>query len=527
MVHYQGYNMRAIADQLREKLGGTKKALENQTGIAGPTIKKLLDGESATRSTCKTILEVAKQELPPSQLDDCRVGQKPLYDPSLSFTDNYRRGPCYDKAMLPTSAELPKCPHTLWGKKLDSPFGASASCITMNSQWVEVLARAGADVITYKTVRTRSCTAHDLPHNLGYIVEPVELLVADDDPGNFPVQLQATSDWRRRLPGRPYGMANCFGMPSQEPEAWKVDVARSVKLLNELSPGKLLILSVVGTADGNDPQALIDDFAHCVEIATQIETHFPQVIELNLSCPHTYGREGTVFQNPELARSICERANQVIETSGKGIRLLAKIGYLPKEDLYKLCDEVAEFVDGFSAINTRPTEILGGRKNDGRKAHYFAQDEITMPFKKAGVSGTPLCGSAFWTIKELRSILDHNGQKDKVIFGMGGVSNPEDVRRYMDAGASVVQATTEFINNLRLAAEVRQFLAAPSHWLSQDDLTEFHANILDVAVDRDEAQALVRLLSKERLRKMRKEIARARKKKKPNKASREQSLFKK
>src|SRR3989442_1230649 len=128
MVHYLGFDMRGLADQLLQKLGGTREALKRKTELAGPTIKKLMEGG-------------------------------------------------------------------------------------------------------------------DVTHNVGYVVEPAEHLVPHE-PDNFPARLMATCDWKRRPPGRPYGMVNCFGMPSHDPEVWKPDVARCVKLLNDLSPGKMLVLSV-------------------------------------------------------------------------------------------------------------------------------------------------------------------------------------------------------------------------------------------------------------------------------------------
>ena len=54
---------------------------------------------------------------------------------------------------------------------------------------------------------------------------------------------------------------------------------------------------------------------------------------------------------------------------------------------------------------------------------------------------------------------EKGGYRDRVIFGMGGVAEPEDVQRFRDAGADVVQATTAFLHDLCFAARVRHVLA--------------------------------------------------------------------
>jgi hypothetical protein len=254
-----------------------------------------------------------------------------------------------------------------------------------------------------------------------------------------------------------------------------------VKLLASLSKGKLLVLSVVGTPDnGEDPngERLADDFAHCVRLATEIKEHWPPVIELNLSCPHTRGIEGSVYTLPELAKKICSRARDVFKHCEKPIRLLAKIGYLKEEELRRLCEATAEFLDGFSAINTVPTEIWT-TADDGREIPYFAEDPTTEKFKTAGVSGILIQKCALQTVEQLRGILDNLGFDEKVIFGMGGVTTPEDVQRFRDAGASIVQATTAFQHDLRFAAKVRQFLARnnPAGSVTREALTQLNAKV--------------------------------------------------
>jgi dihydroorotate dehydrogenase (NAD+) catalytic subunit len=139
--------------------------------------------------------------------------------------------------------------------------------------------------------------------------------------------------------------ANSFGMPSPAPAEWQADLIATKGLLKR---GRILIASVVGTADPQKADAvrsLINDFVDCARLAAETEPH---AVELNFSCPNVYGKEGSIFHDPEIAGKICKKVRTVLPDT----KLLVKIGYLPITELKTLFDATFRYVDGYTAINT-------------------------------------------------------------------------------------------------------------------------------------------------------------------------------
>lgn len=360
-------------------------------------------------------------------------GLTSIYDFRVTFERNVHEGP----QGLPAKVEgwIPQISTRIFDYELNSPLGVPASVLTINSYWIEALSRLGFDAITSKTVRTKKVPSHPLP-NCVYLPDLREPTAV----GTLPRTVRGTSD----TPNDSIlniSLANSFGMPSPEPPEWQADLERTLKILQQ---GQILIVSIVGTAD--DPTALVNDFVRCAELAYEVKPH---VIEPNFSCPNVYGQEGSVFQNPEMAATICKRMRKALPNA----KIVIKIGYLKLDELNKLFNATYKYVDGYTAINTLSAQIV----SDGQ------QKEQVFPGAgrvSGGVSGIAIREYSIEVVKNLRILA--NKKPELEIFGVGGVSSASDVKAFKEAGAGAVQICTAALLNPLIAAEIRRQMARES-----------------------------------------------------------------
>lgn len=135
---------------------------------------------------------------------------------------------------------------------------------------------------------------------------------------------------------------------------------------------------------------------------------------LNVSCPNT--REGKTFEEPAALAELLAAVN----AEGRGRPLCVKLS--PMEDQARLAAvlEVCEAagVDGYVAVNTKPTENEHGR---------------------GGLSGIAIQAIA----REVVGFVKRETKKP--VIGCGGVFTPRDAAALLDAGADAVQAYNGFV----------------------------------------------------------------------------------
>ena len=147
-------------------------------------------------------------------------------------------------------------------------------------------AALGFDVVTYKTVRSGFRPCYELPN-----LQPVDCGALDGGDA----QLAAADEFRG-------SWAVSFGMPSQTPEAWSLDIADTRR---RLPAHKLLNVSVVGTMQpGWTVERLAEDYAHCAREAAAAGA---DSIEFNLSCPNVATCDGQLYQHPRDAALVAWR----------------------------------------------------------------------------------------------------------------------------------------------------------------------------------------------------------------------------
>lgn len=342
------------------------------------------------------------------------------------------------------------------GVDIHYPIGVAASALTATARYIEFYARHGFNVLTYKTVRTRSTPPHPFP-NWVYVDWPSEPTNWED---LVDAQVIGDRDTYLRDPAA-YSMANSFGVPSPPPEVWQEDVRRSVDILG---PGKLLIVSVIGTAEGHDVRQLADDFALAASLAADAGAH---AVELNLSCPNTVDYTGTgmeppISESPEITREV---VTAVRERVGASVRLVAKLGYLPKPALHGLLARLVDELDAVSGINTVPVRVVDSQ---GSPTFCGVAGDPHRDRTHAGLSGVAIRGLSQDFVRSL-SELRREHAWDLQIIGMGGVMTPDDVRTLRALGADAVQTATTASHNPHLPSQV---VAMERDSLSETEVVE-------------------------------------------------------
>ncbi len=380
----------------------------------------------------ESILAAAREARIEEPLYDPRVA---LWNPRLSFRRNVNR--------VIEAPPLPIIPfrnfrRKLFGLELNSPFGSPASVITSTSDRVRFLARTGCDLITYKTVRSRSKHSHPTP-NILLVLDRLGRLPHD---APVPPIVAADSQECDEDISSTHGVLNRYGMPSHAPEEWQSEVETSIGHLGE---GQALIVSIVGTVDtGAGSDALVEDFARVAAMAYEAGA---RILEMNLSCPNT-GNDGELFRDPMVSGRVAKAVRAVVPDAV----LVAKIGYTSSPSLDELVAALAPSINGVAAINTLSAEAL-------REGLEGLGPAWGIPGLRAGLSGAPIHGFAINCLRQLLRVRKEQGLVDDLdIIGIGGVTEPSDVSNMLSMGANAVQAATAFFQDAYFGYHVRRYL---------------------------------------------------------------------
>jgi dihydroorotate dehydrogenase (NAD+) catalytic subunit len=340
------------------------------------------------------------------------------YDIRQSYQYNYDRGPSFKSQPI---AVPPASMKTFLGLPVRSRLGISAGLL-LNSKWVLGYAQRGFDILTYKTVRSsyRAC------------YEPPNWVFVQDDGGQGPVYAID------RLPANPAEVSSavCFGMPSMAPQTWQEDIRRARA---GLGTGKILIVSVVASPDDNATvRRVADDFAQCARWAAEAGA---DVIEANLSCPNVCSKEGSIYMDAQMSRTITAEIRGAIGATP----LLLKAGHF--NDAGKLgtfLKFVNGIADGITMVNavSRPVLYPNGHPVFGDL------------FVKAGVVGRGIHTSCVDNVRRATDIIAAENLKLTMV-GVGGVSGDDDVQRFFDAGAAAVLMGSSPMYLPDLAAEMK------------------------------------------------------------------------
>lgn len=335
----------------------------------------------------------------------------PVYRLDYTFEQNAAEGPAFSGPY----AVVPATPmKDFLGYRVASRIGIAASLL-VNERWFELYSRLGFDLLTYKTIRSRERIAHPLPNWL--------YLDAQTGPASAAAVPPQTMDI---MPTSPLTAtaAGSIGMPSSPPEVWRRDI-RNCRA--RLRPGQVMIVSVVGTADAGTSEAVFaEDFAGLTAEAREAGA---QVVELNFSCPNVGRRESEVYRDAEAAARIASAARAAAES----MPLLVKIGPIEEHermaDLLRRLDGV---VDGVVMINAPSRAIVNAA---GAPAFGAGRERAGL------MGGGAVFDIAMRCVRDAVGIVRRDGLSLHVL-AVGGVTSPERISAFFDAGAYAVLAAS-------------------------------------------------------------------------------------
>jgi dihydroorotate dehydrogenase (NAD+) catalytic subunit len=340
--------------------------------------------------------------------------QLPHYDVRQSYDWNYEHAP---EPLLAPVADMPGC-WTFCGRSIAAPLGIAAGPL-LNGRWVLYYAALGYEVLTYKTVRSRSRACYPQPNLL-----PVRCGTLRDGSQPVAAALEMRGTW-----------AVSFGMPSRDPAIWRADVERTRR---ELPSGKVLVVSVVATPQvGWSLDQLADDYAICARWAVESGA---DAVETNFSCPNVGTPDGQLYLDFQAAHVVAARTREAL-----GQRpLIIKIGHMTRtEEMKRLVEAVEPFADALAMTNS----IAAVVENEAGEPLFNAQ--------RRGICGDAIREASVQQVREFARILRGRSSPLQIV-GVGGASTAPHVRQYLEAGAAHVQFATAAMLRPETALRIRQ-----------------------------------------------------------------------
>lgn len=367
----------------------------------------------------------------------------PFYDVDLPYEDNYERGPFGDFKDLTMSQQAASAPHgaprfNFFGYKLNSPFGIPAGPL-LNEHFTTAALRAGFDIATYKTVRSREWGCNPFPNVLS--VHPTSL-----DGTLYPNSPEAVEGL---LADSHYGnpstisISNSFGVPSQDPDVWQPDMEKAIEHAKE-RPGQFLLASFQGSrAEGMTEEQYIQDHVTTAKLAIEAGA---KVLEMNTSCPNE-GQGRLLCHNPELVG----RISVAVKNEIGDIPLIIKLAFIPNDEVVETMMNYTvkhQSVQGFATINTVPAKLVD---KNGKQALPGEGREIS------GVCGAAIKSAGLEMVERVLRVqkrLDVSSD-DFSVIGVGGVVTSHDFEQYRALGATAVMSATGAMWNSGLGLAIR------------------------------------------------------------------------
>ncbi|MCR4325225.1 MAG: hypothetical protein NUV59_00245 [Patescibacteria group bacterium] len=352
--------------------------------------------------------------------------REPFYDPTISYEENYERGPFGAFADGEIYEQKGKPSHSFLGHKVYTPFGIPAGPL-LNAAFCKAAFEKGFDICVYKTVRSDAFPCHPFPNVLA--IHPKGDLTFEDL--KKPIIADTKYD-------EPLSITNSFGVPSKKASVWQEDVEKAIQAEGR---GQVLVLSFMGTVSSDQSrQEFIDDNVLAARLAHETGA---RILEINLSCPNI-GNEGLVCYDLDMTEAIVKGVRGAIGDTS----LILKVGYYRSDaDLARLAEIANEYADSIAGINTLQAEI---RDQSGAQALPGSTARL-----RSGICGASIRWAGVEQIRRLAAIREKKSYEFS-IEGVGGVTVPEDYKAYRDAGADSVMSATGAMWDPYLAQEIKK-----------------------------------------------------------------------
>jgi dihydroorotate dehydrogenase (NAD+) catalytic subunit len=354
---------------------------------------------------------------------------KAFYDPAKTYDDNFDNGPFPLSQNEQPYQQTGEPQFTFLSFPVYSPFGIPAGPL-LNSKYVRYAFEHGFDVVCYKTQRSATFPCNPFPNILYLNIDGDLTLERTTQPI---VGYSKTN----RSP-QEFSITNSFAVPSRGPDFWVPDMQRAAGYAGK---GQLMIAAVQGTIqEGFGAEEYYDDFAAAARLAVQAK---PKAIEINLSCPNV-ATEGVLCYRSGAVIDICRRVKDAIGDTP----LIIKLGYFTADQeqlLETILKGTAPYVAAISAINTLTAPIVNEK----------GEQALPGPNRlKSGICGASIKWAGLDMVARLNQLRKRYGLHYEIV-GVGGVMSADDVHKYRNAGANLVQSATGAMWNPGLAAEVK------------------------------------------------------------------------
>lgn len=354
--------------------------------------------------------------------------QAPLYDIERSYAVNAAEGPLFSGPIPERIWPAEENWIDLLGHRVASPIGVPAGPL-LTSRWVDLAARLGFDIVTYKTIRSQQHPAHPVPN----------MIFVDTD-GPVMHEGERRAAHRRRAPPAQLAdlaVTNSFGMPSKSPEFLLEDISRARALLHK---GQLLIVSVVGSV--RPDLAFADDFVRVAMLAREAGA---SVIEANFSCPNVDTKAGCLYMSPQTVQQLGSLLVKAIHPIPLIIKvgLFAEIGQMQEV----LIAAARAGVRAVCAINTIRMRVVD---EEGKAA-------LGPDRPMSGICGAPIRAAALQLLQQMSEV-NRQQKLGLTLLGCGGITLPEHFAQFLQAGADVAMSATAMLWDpyLALRAHRRQ-----------------------------------------------------------------------
>lgn len=349
---------------------------------------------------------------------------RPLYDVTQSFADNCVKNVSF--AEYEDENEVSKCQTEkhLFGFPISSPIGIPA-CAIMTGNGIQWAAKAGFDILTYKTVRSAPFESHPLPNVV--FLEKGELFEFEKKDSTIQISEEGYGQ------ADEITIANSFGNPSFSLEWHLNDISKSRA---SLSSGQVLIVSIYGTPQ--EGRTYIEDYAYLGKAVSDVGAH---IIEANLSCPNLgSSKQQFMYKDPEvvstIVKAICE--------SAPNVPVIIKVGNFDSVEQMREIFIAAEEAgaSGICGINSLSMKVI---HPDGAPA-FGPKRQV------AGVSGNQIRNVAHQFVLDARKVIDEENL-GLTLFATGGIMKPEHFDLFLRAGADIVLSATGTMWNPSLAKD--------------------------------------------------------------------------
>jgi dihydroorotate dehydrogenase len=366
-----------------------------------------------------------------AKLPDWYPKNPPLYDIHKTYLENADSGPFFN-GPLPERTFPPK---EKWfdflGYPVASKIGVPAGPL-LTSPWINLAARLGFDILTYKTIRSQEHPCHPLP-NMVY-VDTHGMISQEGKPQNATLVAKPSSQIEA------LAVTNSFGMPSKSRFFLLEDIPRANASLQE---GQVMVVSIVGTLRSDS--TFIEDFVNAALLAKEAGA---KIIEANFSCPNVDKSQGCLYMSPSTVADIGVALVKAIAP----IPLIIKVGTFSTDKQLRdvFCAAARCGIRAISGINTVSMTVL-----DEKGHPALGTQRLT-----SGICGGPIRQVALQFIEHAARI-NRREKLDLTLIGVGGITLPEHFDLFLNAGADVAMSATGMMWDPYLAARYHQKLFTP------------------------------------------------------------------